>query len=82
MLPSTTRHEMPGAAVRAAQIASSGPFGSPDGFACHPARLAALPRTNTTVDPSADMRTLVRSTPSSFRYLVRRTGVNAGGAAV
>ena len=73
---------MPGAAVRAAQIARSAPFGSPPGFATQPWPFGALPRTNATVLPSSEILSCVRSTPSSFRNDVTRTGVNAGPTAV
>jgi hypothetical protein len=68
--------------VRAAQIVRSAPSGLLDGFATHPSRFAACPRTNTTTEPSAEILTVVMSTPSSFMKDVRRTGENAGAAAV
>jgi hypothetical protein len=76
-----TRHDTPGFATFAAHSTCSLPSGSPDGFAFHPSRFAALPRTNTTVDPSSEIRRPVRSTPSSFMYDVTRTGVNCGAVA-
>src|SRR5262245_29250216 len=63
-----TRHDTPGFATFAAQSACSLPSGSPVGLAFHPSRLAAWPRTNMTVDPSAEILNPLRSLPSSFMY--------------
>jgi hypothetical protein len=51
-------------------------------LATHPSRFGACPRTNTIVEPSAEIRIVDMSTPSSFMNDVSRTGVNAGPLAV
>src|SRR5262245_46875914 len=77
---SATRNAGP-PAVRTAHTARSGPSTLAEGFATQPSRFGAEPRTNTTVDPSFEIRTPDRSTPSSFMKLVRRTGAYAGATA-
>ena len=80
-MPSAMRHAGP-PLDRTAHIARSAPFGSCDGLATQPKRFGADPRTNTTIDPSSDNCTSVRSVPSSCMKFVKRTGVNSGATAV
>ncbi len=68
--------------MRAAQIERSDPSGSALGLATQPERFGAVPRTNTTVEPSSDIWISDMSIPSSFMKFVRRTGVKAGPTAV
>ena len=68
--------------ICAAQIARSAPLGSLVGFALHPTEFGAVPRTKTNVRPSAEIRSPVRSVPSSFRNDVTRVTRKSGAAAV
>src|SRR6266853_995663 len=74
--------QAPPPAVRAAQMACSGPLGSADAFGDQPDRFGASPRRNTTVLPSSEMRIADIMMPSSFMKLVSRTGTNWGATAV
>jgi hypothetical protein len=79
---STTFHAAPPPAVRAAQMACSGPLGSAVGFGAQPERFGASPRRNTTVLPLSEILICDIMIPSSFMKLVSRTGVKLGAAAV
>jgi hypothetical protein len=63
-------------------MARSGPSGLADALATQPSRFGAVPRTTVTVPPSSEIWIADMSMPSSWRKLVRRTGVNVGAAAV
>ena len=78
--PSTTRHA-PLPFVFAVQIARSAPSGLLLELAIQPSVLGAEPRTKVTTDPSSEMARSDRTTPSSSRNFVRRTGLKSGAAA-